>query len=68
MDYMKNRHKSDLMIFAIDADLDLNSIDMIRRSYEVKTLPSLIIDGELHEGFVGKDRMEEIINSSSRSA
>lgn len=63
LDYMKESHKSDLMIFAIDSDLDLNSVDMIRKSYGVQILPSLIIDGNLYEGFMGRDKLEEIIKS-----
>ncbi len=61
LDYMKNKHKSNLMIFALDADVELNSIEITMKSYGVKELPSLIINGELHEGFVSREDLEELI-------
>ena len=65
LDYMKNKHKSDLMIFALDVDLELNSIDMIMKSYGVREMPSIIIDGKLYDGFVDKETLENLINPPS---
>jgi hypothetical protein len=61
LDYVKNMHKSDLMIFAFDTDVELNSIEIIMKSYDIQELPSIIVDGELHQGFVGKDSLEDLI-------
>lgn len=61
LDYVKNMHKSDLMIFAFDTDVELNSIEIIMKSYGIQELPSIIVDGELHQGFVGRDSLEDLI-------
>ncbi len=65
LDYMKNRHKNNLMIFAFDKDIELNSIKIIIKSYGVEELPSIIIDGKLYQGFIDKDSLENLINPSS---
>ena len=64
LDYMKNKHKNDLMIFALDTDVNLNSIKMIMRSYNITKLPSIVIDGQLYQGFVDKETMENIFNQT----
>lgn len=64
LDYVKNGHSSDLMIFALDTDLGLNSIDMIMKSYGVSELPSIIVSGEIHGGFVNKTSIEGLVNQS----
>lgn len=62
LDYVKNEHKSDLMIFALDTDLSMNSIEMMRKSYDVQTLPSIMVNGEVHDGFVNKTYLEELVS------
>lgn len=64
LDYMKNRHKSDLMIFALDTDLGMNSIEIIRKSYGIETLPALIVNEKIYGGFVNRTSLEEIINQT----
>ncbi len=64
LDYMKNKHKNDLMIFALDTDVNLNSIKMIMRSYNITKFPSIVIDGQLYQGFVDKETMENIFNQT----
>jgi len=61
---MKNKHKNDLMIFALDTDVNLNSIKMIMRSYNITKFPSIVIDGQLYQGFVDKETMENIFNQT----
>ncbi len=65
LDYMKNTHKNNLMIFAFDKDIELNSIEIIMKSYGVGELPSIIVDGELHNGFIDKDSLDLLISSPS---
>ena len=65
LDYMKNKYKNNLMIFAFDKDIELNSIEIIMKSYGVKELPSIIVDGKLYQGFIDKDSLENLINPPS---
>ncbi len=67
LSYMKDIRESDLMVFSLDTDMELDSIDIIKKSYGVKELPSLIINGKLYSGFVGKDELENILNQTQVS-
>jgi len=67
LDYMKNKYKNSLMIFGLDMDMELDSVDMISRSYGVQELPSILVDGKLYGGFIGKDYLENITNPSPSS-
>lgn len=59
--YLKNKYGEKLLVFALDTDLDEPSIEAIKKHYEIKKYPSLIINGKLYEGFLGVDELEEII-------
>jgi thiol-disulfide isomerase/thioredoxin len=66
LDYMKKKYGDNIMIFALDADLDEPSLQAIKKHYSVTEYPSLIVDGQLYNGLINRDKLEEIIVSISK--
>jgi hypothetical protein len=61
LDYMKKQHPQNFMIFALDSDLDLNVIGMIKNIYEIKIVPSLVIDNKKFDGFVKTEDLQAML-------
>jgi thiol-disulfide isomerase/thioredoxin len=60
--YLKQKYGEGLLVFALDADLGEPSIEVLKKYYKIEEYPSLIIDGELFEGFHPKEELEEVIS------
>jgi len=56
--YLKKKYGERLLIFALDADLSDASVQTLVNYYNVEDYPALIIDGELHEGFLSEAQMK----------
>lgn len=60
--YLKRLHDEDILIFALDADLEEPSIQTLKTYFGVTSYPALIIDEKLYEGYKTKEELEEILN------
>jgi hypothetical protein len=60
--YLKNKYRENLLIFALDADIDEPSINALKDYFEISVYPSLIINGELYEGLHTSEELEAILN------
>jgi protein-disulfide isomerase len=49
------------MNFALDADLDLNIIRLLKSVYRVRGVPTLVIDGRSYEGLVSLEQLKQIL-------
>ncbi len=61
LSYFKALLGNDLMVFAIDGDIDLNVVKMLKYNYNITTYPSLVINGEVYSGFMNKDNLTSIL-------
>lgn len=61
LNYYKNIFESNVMIFAIDAALDIGTIDMLLSNYEIDEYPSLVVDGVAHQGFQNSTFLGELL-------
>jgi hypothetical protein len=59
--YMKQKYPQNLMVFALDYDMDLSIISSLKRVYGVQKVPSLVINGEKYEGLVTLEKLSEIL-------
>ena len=66
LDYIKQKYKDRVLIFAIDRDIDLPIVKLVRRSFNVTSTPSLIINGKTYNKFMDRSSLEEIVCSFSR--
>jgi len=62
LDAMKKENPGNLMIFAVDSNLDLEIVELIKNNFNVSIAPTLIInEEETFEGFINSKRLNEII-------
>jgi hypothetical protein len=64
--YMKQKYPQNLMVFALDYDINLNIISSLKRVYDVQKVPSLVINGEKYEGLVTLEKLSEILCSKHK--
>ncbi len=57
----RREYDNRLLVFPLDATLDLKTIDIIQQSYGIDTYPAIIVGDTYYEGFIGYDRMGEIL-------
>ena len=58
LSYLKKKYPSNVMIFALDFDFNLGSLNILKHVYQIKKLPTLIVDGEKFEGKVDLETLE----------
>jgi len=56
-----HRENSDVLIFSIDTGIENPAIKSLIEMYKVRRVPSVVIEGKLYEGFLDKQRLEDII-------
>jgi hypothetical protein len=61
--YMKQKYPQNLMVFALDYDLDLSIISSLKRVYGVQKVPSLVINGEKYEGLATLEKLNDVLCS-----
>ena len=61
LSYFKGVFKDDLLVFTLRADLSEPSIHVLRDYYNVTEYPTIVVNGEKHEGFVPKAELEAIL-------
>lgn len=61
--YVKQKDPAKNMIFAIDYNLDLNTVKLLESVYEVNQTPTLIINDNTYRGFQSIDDLENILFS-----
>jgi thiol-disulfide isomerase/thioredoxin len=59
--YLKQKYPQNLMVFALDYDLDLSVISALKRVYGIQKVPSLVINGEKYEGLASLEKLNEIL-------
>lgn len=58
--YLKEKLKNEFLVFAIDGDISLEIVNLLKDAYGIKEYPSLVINGEVHNGFTDLDELKEI--------
>ncbi len=59
--YLKDKYKENVLIFAVDGQLDEPALKTLKNFYNITSYPSLVIDGKLYDEFVSKDMLEETV-------
>lgn len=60
LSYYKKLDLENLIVFPIEFDLEAKIVKILEISYNITKLPTLIIDGEKHEGFLEREELREI--------
>jgi hypothetical protein len=60
-DYLKQQHPENVMIFALDYDVDLNTLKILKEVYNVEQVPTSIINDRQYQGLVELNQLDEIL-------
>ncbi len=52
-----------LIVFPLDASIGSRPVQMLEDAYGIERYPSLVIDGEVHEGFHDRDELGELLDT-----
>lgn len=64
--YLKDKLEQDLLVFALDTDLNVTAVDSLIDAYKIKEYPSIVINGDVEEGFQSKQEIiEELCDFNS---
>ena len=61
LNVIKQTYQQDVMIFAIDSDSRLNVVDLLKKTYQVETVPSLVVDGKKYDGLVSVEELKSVL-------
>jgi hypothetical protein len=60
LDYVYNNNEG-IKIYSFDYDLDLVELDILKKKYSIDSVPSIVIDGKLLNGFSEKEEIESLL-------
>jgi len=61
LSFLKQKYPDKMMVFSLDADEDLYSINLLKRTYEVNKTPTLIINNKKYEGLTDLNELNRIL-------
>lgn len=61
LSYLKETYPDKIMIFALDKDEDLYSLDLLKNVYNVTTAPTLIINNKKYEGLKDINELKSLL-------
>lgn len=67
LSYFKAKLEDQILIFPINVDLDEDFIKILKLQYNVTSLPTIIINDDKYEGVVSREKLSQIICSSSQN-
>ncbi len=61
LSHYREVYDGDLLVFPLDATLDMRHTNILLETYEIEEFPSMKINGEIYQGFRDKEEMGEIL-------
>jgi len=61
LDYLYYSHPKTVVVYALDYDIDMGSLNVLKELYNVRTVPTVIINDVKLEGFHSFDELERMI-------
>ena len=61
LDYLKQKYPQNVMTFALDYDVDLNIIKLLKGVYEVEETPTIVINDKTYHGLMELSQLEEVL-------
>lgn len=60
--HVRQEYDREIVVYPLDTELGMSPINFLQDYYGVDRYPSLVIDGELHSGFMPAEELEENIS------
>ncbi|PSG99422.1 MAG: hypothetical protein BRC29_04870 [Nanohaloarchaea archaeon SW_7_43_1] len=64
---VRQRYGKDVVVYPLDTELDMQPINFLLNYYDVEEYPTLVINGEVKQGFQSIDSLEQDIETSLNS-
>ncbi|PSH02351.1 MAG: hypothetical protein BRC26_01010 [Nanohaloarchaea archaeon QH_8_44_6] len=64
---IRQQYGKDVVVYPLDTELDMQPINFLLNYYDVEEYPTLVINGEVKQGFQSIDSLEQDIESSLNS-
>jgi glutaredoxin len=61
LSYLKEKYPDEIMVFALDKDEDLYSLNLIKNVYNITTAPTLIINNKKYEGLKDINELKNLL-------
>jgi glutaredoxin len=61
LSFLKEKYPSDIMVFAMDKDEDLYSLNLIKDTYNVTKAPTLVINNQKYEGLSDINELKSLL-------
>ena len=61
LNFAKQTYQQNVMIFAIDSDSKLNVVDLLKKTYQIQAVPSLVVDGKKYDGLVTVEELKSVL-------
>ena len=61
LSFLKQEYTNKTMIFALDSNVDLFSLDILKRNYNITKTPSLLINKNRYEGFTDLNQLRSAL-------
>jgi hypothetical protein len=62
LDAIRIYYNNEILIFPLDANLELDAVDILINVYNVTKYPSLVINGETHLGYLDYPALKDILD------
>lgn len=60
----KQKKEENLVIYPFDMHLNVSSLDLLAKAYNINKYPSIVINSEyVHEGFIGKSKLKRVLKN-----
>jgi len=63
LSYLQRKYTVErVKVYSFDADLEMDLLETMKKFYEIKTIPSTMIDGKVFAGFHSKEELETVLD------
>jgi hypothetical protein len=61
LSFLKTRYPNDIMVFSLDKDEDLYTINLLKSVYNVTSSPTMVINNKIYEGLFDTNQLKELM-------
>lgn len=65
--YIKDKLEDDVMIFALDTDLNLMTVNALKESYGIGEYPSMVIRDSKYSGFISTEEITSVLCNGNKA-
>lgn len=63
--YLRRNYEDSVIVYPLDTGLEMDHIEFMKEFYGIERYPSLVVDGEVYEGFQSKQTLQQVIENKT---